>query len=146
MRYSQYKFNFYLNASHAIYINGILGTPHPHTWEIIFHAIKSQKEFVMFNEVEKKIEEFLSKYQNKYINDFEPFDVMNPTLENITAYLLEQFELTLEPLGWIVFYIEVSETPTRSYIISRVENNIISQLQQDHRIENIIERAFKEED
>ena len=145
MRYSQYKFNFYLNASHAIYIDGKLGASHPHTWEIIIRTIKSQKEFVMFNEVENKIEQFLGKYQNRYINDFEPFDAMNPTLENITSYFLEQLEELLEPLGWIVFYIEVSETPTRSYVISRVENNIVSDLQQKNRVEDIIDSAFDEE-
>ena len=145
MRYSQYKFNFYLNASHAIYIDGKLGASHPHTWEIIIRTIKSQKEFVMFNEVENKIEQFLGKYQNRYINDFEPFDAMNPTLENITSYFLEQLEDLLEQLGWIVFYIEVSETPTRSYVISRVENNIISDLQQKNMVEDIIDSAFQEE-
>ncbi len=145
MRYSQYKFNFYLNASHAIYIDGNLGTAHPHTWEIMIRTIKSQKEFVMFTEVEKTIEEFLGKFQNRYINDFEPFDAMNPTLENITSYFLEQMELLLEPLGWIVFYIEVSETPTRSYVISRVENNIVSDLQQKNIVTDIIDSAFSEE-
>nr|MBQ8252768.1 6-carboxytetrahydropterin synthase [Lachnospiraceae bacterium] len=145
MRYSQYKFNFYLNASHAIYIDGKLGAAHPHTWEIIIRTIKSQKEFVMFNEVENRIEQFLGTYQNRYINEFEPFDAMNPTLENITSYFLEQLEELLEPLGWIVFYIEVSETPTRSYVISRVENNIISDLQQKNMVEDIIDSAFQEE-
>lgn len=145
MRYSQYKFNFYLNASHAIYIDGKLGASHPHTWEIVIRTIKSQKEFVMFTEVEKTIEEFLGKYQNRYMNDFEPFDAMNPTLENITSYFLEQMELLLEPLGWIVFYIEVSETPTRSYVISRVENNIVSDLQQKNIVTDIIDSAFSEE-
>lgn len=145
MRYSQYKFNFYLNASHAIYIDGKLGASHPHTWEIVIRTIKSQKEFVMFNEVEKRIEEFLSKYQNRYINDFEPFDATNPTLENITAYFLEQLEIILEPLGWIIFYIEVSETPTRSYVISRVENNIVDDLQQKNLVSDIIDSAFSEE-
>lgn len=145
MRYSQYKFNFYLNASHAIYIDGKLGASHPHTWEIVIRTIKSQKEFVMFTEVEKTIEEFMGKYQNRYMNDFEPFDAMNPTLENITSYFLEQMELLLEPLGWIVFYIEVSETPTRSYVISRVENNIVSDLQQKNIVTDIIDSAFSEE-
>ncbi|MGN1084010.1 MAG: 6-carboxytetrahydropterin synthase [Lachnospiraceae bacterium] len=145
MRYSQYKFNFYLNASHAIYINGELGASHPHTWEIIVKTIKSQKGFMLFHEVEKKIEQFLDPFQNKFLNDFSPFDVMNPTLENITAYLLEQLDNILEPLGWIIFYIEIAETPTRSYIISRVENNIISDLQMKNIVTNIIDHGFNEE-
>ncbi len=145
MRYSQYKFSFYLNASHAIYIDGTLGAAHPHTWEIVLKAIRSQKGMMLFHEVEKKIEEFLDRYQNRFINDFEPFDVMNPTLENITAYLLDCLDDILEPLGWVIFYIEVSETPTRSYIISRVENNRISELQDRNMITDIIDMGFSEE-
>lgn len=144
MRYSQYKFNFYLNASHAIYINGELGASHPHTWEIVLKTIKSQKGFMLFQEIEKKIEEFLNPFQNQFLNDFSPFDVINPTLENLTSYLLEQLTDILEPYGWIVFYIEVAETPTRSYIISRVENNIVSDLQMKNMVENIIDYRFDE--
>ena len=87
----------------------------------------------------------MGKYQNAYINDFEPFDLMNPTLENITTYFLEQLERLLEPLGWIVFHIEVSETPTRSYVISRVENNIVTNLQQKNMVDDIIDSAFDED-
>lgn len=145
MKYSQYKFNFYLNASHAIYINGALGAPHPHTWEIVLKTIKSQKGFMLFQEIEKKIEEFLSPFQNNFINNFSPFDEMNPTLENITAYLLEQLGRVLEPFGWIIFYIEVAETPTRSYIISRVENNIINELQVGNIVTNVIAHGFDED-
>jgi len=145
MRYSQYKFNFYLNASHAIYINGELGAAHPHTWEIVLKTIKSQKGFMLFQEVEKAIEDFLSPYQNKFLNDFAPFDEANPTLENLTAYLLEQLDRVLEPFGWIVFYIEVAETPTRTYIISRVENNIVNDLQMNNLVTNIIDHGFNEE-
>lgn len=145
MRYSQYKFNFYLNASHAIYINGAMGQSHPHTWEIIIKVIKSSDKFVMFNEVEKKIEEFLDGYQNSFLNDFQPFDTLNPTLENITGYFLEKFQTLLEELGWTIFYIEVGETPTRSYIISRVENNIVSNLRHSNIVEDIIDTAFEGE-
>lgn len=145
MRYSQYKFNFYLNASHAIYINGELGARHPHTWQIMLKTIKSQKGFMLFQEVEKLIEGFLSTYQNKFLNHFPPFDEINPTLESITEFLLKQLEQVLEPVGWIVFYIEVAETPTRSYIISKVENNIISDLQTKNIVKNIIEHGFYED-
>ena len=145
MRYSQYRFSFYLNASHAIYINGELGDSHPHTWEIVIKAIRSEKGMMLFHEVEKKIEEFLEPFQNRFINDFEPFDVLNPTLENITTYLLDSMDDILKTIGWVVFYIEVSETPTRSYIISRVENNIISELQSENMVKDIIEQSFSEE-
>lgn len=145
MRYSQYKFSFYLNASHAIYINGELGAAHPHTWEIVIKAVKSQKDFMLFQEIEKKIEEFLSPYQNKFLNEFPPFDERNPTLECITAVFLEQLDRILEPLGWVIFYIEIAETPTRAYIISRVENNIINELQVKNIVTNVIGHGFDED-
>ena len=143
MRYSQYKFNFYLNASHAIYIDGKMGESHPHTWEIVLYTIKKQDNFVMFNEVEKTVENYLNKYQNKFINDFEPFTTLNPILENITRFFMDEFTKLLNDLGWVIFSIEVSETPTRSYIISTVENNRIDELKQENMAKDIIENAFE---
>lgn len=146
MRYNQYKFKFYLNASHAIYIKGILGEKHPHTWEIEICAVKQQGFFVKFEEVEASIEPFLDQYQNKFLNDYEPFLSINPTLENITSFLLKELQGLLQPLGWTIFSIEVSETPARSFIISLVENNVVSDLQHKNLVNDIIQSSFPEND
>lgn len=116
--YHQYRFNFYLNASHGIYIDGEMGEVHSHTWEICINAVKSENNFVMFSDVENVVEQYLSQYQNKLFNEFKPFDVVNPTLENITSYLLDQLQEIMNSKGWYIFSIEVSETPTRSFVIS----------------------------
>lgn len=117
-RYSQYKFKFYLNASHSIYINGVHGERHPHTWEISIHVLKMRDEFIMFNYIEKHIEELLAVYQDKFINDVEPFNTLNPTLENICTYFKDKLRDLLNREGWILLLIQISETPTRSYIIN----------------------------
>lgn len=143
MGYSQYKFKFYLNASHAIYIQGMMGERHPHTWEIEISALKQQEEFVQFKEVEDPVEKFLDRYQNGFLNDFEPFNHINPTLENLTNYFLEEIQNLLLPLGWYVFYIEAGETPTRSYIISLVENGLTSDLQRMNMVNDIIAKSFQ---
>jgi len=83
MRYHQYQYKFYLNASHSIYIDNKKGQNHPHTWEIVLDTIKVVDGFVQFNDVEKSIERFLGSYQDKCINEIQPFNVTNPTLENI---------------------------------------------------------------
>ena len=49
MKYSQYKFKFYINANHAIYLNGVLGKNHPHTWEITIDTIKVRDDFIQFD-------------------------------------------------------------------------------------------------
>jgi len=119
-RYSQYKFKFYLNASHSIYINGVHGERHPHTWEFSVHMLKMREEFVMFNFIEKQIEDLLEVYQDKFINELEPFNTINPTLENICTYFKDTFRDLLNREGWILLLIQISETPTRSYIINLI--------------------------
>lgn len=125
MRYNQYKYKFYLNANHSILIDGVMGQVHPHTWEIVIEVIKVVEGFVQFSFVEKAIEELLSKYQDKYINEIEPFDEINPTLENISEYFKEAIKQKLKQDGWMLLRLEISETPARSYIIDEVTNNLM---------------------
>ena len=56
MRYSQYKYKFYLNANHSIMIDEKMGQVHPHTWEIMIDIVKIIEEFVPFSVVEKTID------------------------------------------------------------------------------------------
>lgn len=117
-RYSQYKFKFYLNASHSIFIGGAFGERHPHTWEISIQILKMREDFIAFNYLEKEIEAFLEKYQDKNLNDVVPFNTINPTLENICTYFKDKFRELLNREGWLLMLIEIGETPTRSYVIN----------------------------
>lgn len=125
MRYQQYKFKFYLNARHAIYINGVLGEPHPHTWEIILHVVRGKNQFVQFDVLEKKVEEFMDQYQNQTLNDVHPFDMINPTVENCAHYFKDKLMEILNHEGWIFLMLEVSENPSRSYVISMIDEQEI---------------------
>jgi 6-pyruvoyltetrahydropterin/6-carboxytetrahydropterin synthase len=117
LKYNKYRFKFYLNGTHSIYIDGVLGQEHPHTWEITINTIKVKDEFVVFNDVEKNIEKYLQKFQDTYLNDVPPFTTLNPTLENICGYFKESVQKMLFKNGWFLLSIEIAETPARSYII-----------------------------
>lgn len=117
MRFCEYKFKFYINANHAIYIDGVLGENHPHTWEITLETIKIRNDFVQFDVIEKKAEAFLARFQDCDMNKAEPFDTINPTVENIAEYLKDELSRILWDNGWLLSVIEVAETPSRSYII-----------------------------
>lgn len=117
-RYQQYKFKFYLNASHSICINGEFGSRHTHTWEISIHLLKIRDDFVKFTSLELQIESLLNEYQDKFINDVEPFNILNPTLENICTYFKDKIRELVNSEGWVLLLIEISETPTRSYVIN----------------------------
>lgn len=120
-RYKQYKFKFYLNARHAIYIQGNLGELHPHTWEMTIHVIKTRDDFVEFGAIEKEIEAFIMTYQDKILNEVEPFDTINPTLENCCDFFQEQICDILVKEGWRMLMMEMSETPSRSHVISLID-------------------------
>ncbi len=120
-RYKQYKFKFYLNARHAIYIQGNLGELHPHTWELTMHVIKTREDFVEFGEIEQKIEAFMMTYQDKIMNEISPFDIINPTLENCCDFFQERICDILENEGWRMLMMEMSETPSRSHVISLID-------------------------
>ena len=121
MRYQQYKFKFYLNARHGIYINGKLGQAHPHTWEIILHVVKGKDQFVHVDSLEKKVEQFMEPYQNQLLNEIPPFDMINPTLENCAHYFKDRLQEILNREGWIFLMMEMSESPARSYVISMID-------------------------
>ena len=89
--YREYRLKFYLNMRHYIIINEVKGETHPHTWEFALDIKFSRNLFVEFNIFEQGISQFLEKYQNKILNEAEPFDAMMPTLENVTDYFAEEF-------------------------------------------------------
>lgn len=142
MAYQQYKFSFYLNARHAITINGKLGAHHPHTWQIALYVLNVTDHFVMFNQVEKAVDNFMAHLQDQDLNQSEIFKNINPTLENMAELLFEKFQELLSELGWLAYTIEISETPTRSYILSLGDSDIEGLDEHEMRINRIIDRAF----
>jgi 6-pyruvoyltetrahydropterin/6-carboxytetrahydropterin synthase len=121
-----YRFKFYLNANHYIIINGVEGETHPHTWEFTIDIMIKNDEFVEFNTYEKSISEYFAKYQNGIMNNFEPFDTVIPTLENMS-----------EAGDAKLIKMESSETPTRSYIISFEEDEDFKETIRNRRKESM---------
>lgn len=116
--FREYRFKFYLNMNHFIIINGEEGQLHPHTWEFTFHVLKEKDDFMQFNKFEHIIEEYLSKYQGKVLNEVAPFDRIVPTLENVTDCFSVELRRIMRENGSELITIESSETPTRSYIVN----------------------------
>lgn len=118
----QYKYKFYLNASHSIKINNSSGQIHSHCFEIAIDiASTSDMAFTSFNEIEERIEKLLDSYQDKLLNEIPPFNVINPTIENICGYFKCIIASNLSEIGWVILTIEMSETPSRAYIINVIE-------------------------
>ena len=120
--YRQYKLKSYLNMNHFIIIDDKPGEVHPHTWELIVSVISAQSDMTPFTNIERKIEGILDQYQDKLLNDCKPFDKLVPTVENAAKYFFRLIQDKIITEGWILMMLEVSETPTRSYIINALLN------------------------
>ena len=143
----EYIFKFYLNANHYILINGKKGETHRHTWEFACDIILNNDQFVQFNQIEKAIDTYFEKYQNQVINEFEPFDRLNPTLENMAEYFIRDIRDIVLDQGGILVKMESSETPTRSYILSYAEDeDFLSDLEQGETksLKNIADRIAED--
>ena len=125
----QYKYKFFLNAMHYVIFNEKKGEAHSHCFELVIDiAAMDESMFTMFNDIEKKLDDILAPYQDKLLNDIIPFDKTNPTIENICQVFKKKFADALAPLGWALLCIEISESPSRSYIINAVEEGLLEEL------------------
>lgn len=135
--FREYRLKFYLNARHHIIIGDQKSDTHPHTWEFALTILIRRKEFVEFNIFEQKINAYLDKYQDQIINYIEPFDSINPTLENMVDYFAGVFSEIISEIGGELLCVEGSEGPSRSYIIDlRVQNESMDSV--NHHSEEIL--------
>lgn len=118
IKYRIYRYRFYLDANHFIYSStGEKGMVHPHTWEFAIELKNKNGDFVLFSRIEEMINEILKPYQNICLNDVAPFDKKVPTLENIGEVFKEVISRKMDGLNWELLQMEISETPSRSYIV-----------------------------
>ena len=118
----KYRFKFYLNARHTMNINDVDSKIHPHTWEFVLYLCKKGEGFIEFTIIEKDIELFLAKYEGKLLNGISPFNSINPSMENIGDTVFAQINELFVGHEWSLDRLEVSENPTRTYIVSSDEN------------------------
>lgn len=116
---TRYRLRFYINAYHAVEWNGKMGQLHPHTWEINSDFSTNSDAEVQFNEYEKEIMDYLNRYDDKTLNEIKPFDELNPTVENFATVIFNDLRYHSELIenDVILQKLEVSEGPTRTYII-----------------------------
>lgn len=120
--YRDYRVKLYLNAKHYIYINGNKGQDHPHTWEFSLYVRFVEGTFMEFTKLEKSLNAILEPYQNKTLNDLDPFNSLVPTLENMIDYYSGEFLKVIEKMDGVLLQVSASETPTRTCIVN-FENN-----------------------
>jgi 6-pyruvoyltetrahydropterin/6-carboxytetrahydropterin synthase len=112
-----YKFKFYFNARHSVTFNNIASNIHPHTWEVVVLFSTEDNATVNFTEFENNVEHYFLNYEGKYLNELESFKDKNPTMENIAKVLYGDIRKLVNNRILSFSRIEISENPTRTYII-----------------------------
>lgn len=142
--YREYRLKFYLNARHYIILNSHKSEVHPHTWEFALTIQVARDSFVEFKAFEDGIMDYLSRYQNKVLNEEEPFDVILPTVENMTDYFAKDFMNIIRGIGGVLLQVEASETPTRSYIVRLAEEDTIETIVDRESWSNMMDTVLDE--
>lgn len=77
------------------------------------------KGFLKFNEIEDSIHLVIDPLEGQFLNNLPAFEKVNPTLEELSAYLFRRIDQQLESLKCELLRIEVGESPTRYYCLSK---------------------------
>ena len=94
-----------------------------------------------FHHLEHRVEELLNRYQDKTLNEIAPFDMINPTLENMCEYFKDELTEILNRNGWIFLMMEMSESPSMSYVVSLIDDSYTEEMQ---TINSLTDRILKE--
>lgn len=112
-----YCMRYRLNITHSRDNN--FATAHAHVFEITVFLEPKVRGFAEFGDIEELMKRTLEPFQNRYLNDFEIFNG-DTSVENVgeVAWLLLCEAYDSEGI-WEVDRIEISEIPTRTYVITK---------------------------
>lgn len=114
-----YKFKFYINARHSVVFNDVESHIHPHTWETVVHLEVKQSSFLNFTKFESVLERYFDEYEDRYLNELEYFKKVNPTAESLGKKIFNDITTLLNNYNLDLCRIEISENPTRTYMIEK---------------------------
>ncbi|MDR3195589.1 MAG: 6-carboxytetrahydropterin synthase QueD [Endomicrobium sp.] len=94
---------------------------HGHNWKIraAFSGSKldSVGMLIDFTDIKKRLDKIISHLDHKFLNEIEPFNKINPTAENIAAFIYEQLK-QIETETAKVCEVEVWESEYSSAVVS----------------------------
>ncbi len=91
------------SAAHAIVIAGEREALHGHDWQVTACLVGAELDaeglLVDFHALEGVLGAIVRPFRNANLNQTPPFDVMNPTAENVARYIGERLAEGVRPMG-----------------------------------------------
>lgn len=114
----EYQIKLYLNMWHFVTRDGVEGQRHHHTWEFTLSLQAPRSMNYRFDDLKKPFECFLDIYEDKVLNELNPFDHVMPTLENVTDYFATNMAALASKMDCRLTRVSASESPVKTYIVS----------------------------
>lgn len=114
----------YIDSAHLLRgYQGKCANIHGHTWRVEVNLKGEQLNeiglLVDFHDIKKIIKEVTEAFDHKLINDFEPFDKVNPSSENLAKYFFHEIKKGLSTFGDVaIVKVLVSESRDTSAVYS----------------------------
>ena len=88
---------------------------HGHNWQVevsvCTQVIDDNGIAIDFREIKKQTKLVIKRVDHQYLNEIEPFDVLNPTAENIAKYFFDEVGLLFNNENVKVKDVVIWETP-----------------------------------
>lgn len=118
MAYKAYKYTFKLHSAHNLNPSLNEQQAHYHTFKVVLYIQNMETSFVSYDDIEKIIEDYLTQYEGKYLNNTTTFKNINPTVENIGTVFYDNLKQIMVKHQFHLLKLEINETPTRVFSIS----------------------------
>ena len=88
---------------------------HGHNWQVevmVSSQVLDESGIAIdFREIKKQTKAVVNRLDHQYLNEIKPFDVLNPTAENIAKYLFDEIGILINDKNVKVKEVLIWETP-----------------------------------
>ena len=88
---------------------------HGHNWQVevmVSSQVLDESGIAIdFREIKKQTKAVVKRLDHQYLNEIEPFDVLNPTAENIAKYFFDEIGILINEENVKVKEVLIWETP-----------------------------------
>ena len=97
---------------------------HGHNWQVEVsvssQVLDDNGIAIDFREIKKQTKLVIKRVDHQYLNEIEPFDVLNPTAENIAKYFFDEVGLLINNESVKVKEVMIWETPRSAVTYSEI--------------------------
>jgi len=111
----------FVNARHFVNLGNVSGPVHSHSWQVKLEVEipETEHDVVEFATIYREINSTLIPFENTVLNEKFPFNIIQPTTENISMYFFNILQSSLKRIDLKLIKLILWETPTRGIEVTK---------------------------